>query len=335
MEKVYFIPIKELTEEKIKKVYSLLEKNLSESDVMVKLHFGEKGCETFIPPNLVKMITSNIKQNFVLSDANVLYKGSRTSTEEHIKTSKEHGFDFAPIEIADDKGELNIEVNLKHFKDIKVGKSLEKYKNIVVISHFKGHMATGFGGALKNLGMGLGTRAGKLAMHAGISPNIDADKCILCNKCLENCPVNAIETINNKNVINKEKCIGCAKCIAICPQGAVRIPWGAVGEKELQERIVEYCYGILKNRKIIYFNFLGNITRNCDCMGSRQEKVMEDIGLLASDNIVAIDQASLDLIKEKAGKNIFQEMSGVSGERQLEYAEELRIGSRKYELVKI
>jgi len=319
----------------IKKAFSLLSDNLSKKPVAIKLHFGEKGNTTHLKPELVKALTEQLNQQFVLTDCNVLYKGSRTQTADHIKVAKEHGFGFAPIKIADEEGEIKIPVNLKHFKSIKVGKLIQEYENIIVFSHFKGHQSTGFGGAIKNLGMGLGSRAGKLAMHSNISPQIDPDKCTLCGKCKEECPANAIETINNKNIINKDKCIGCARCIAVCPQKAVKIPWDSTTEKELQERIVEYCYGIIKGKNLIYFNALLNITKDCDCLGIEQKPIIEDIGILASADLVAIDQASLDLINKKIGKNIFKELHGVSGLDQLRYAEKLGLGSRKYKLIEL
>ncbi len=337
MSKVYFI--KENYEKGIKKAYSFLSKNLTKDKITIKLHFGEKGCTTFLNPNLIKYLIKSIKQNFVLTDCNALYRGSRTNESDHIQTAKDHGFNFAPVKIADGtSGEdyFEVEINKKHFKKVKIGKLIQDYKNIIVFSHFKGHIATGFGGAIKNLGMGLGSRAGKLAMHSHISPRIDSSKCILCNKCIENCPANAIEFVNNKNIINKNICIGCAKCIAVCPQKAVSIPWGSATSEELQERIAEYCYGIIQNRNLIYFNALINITRDCDCMGSVQKPFVKDIGILASSDLVSIDQASLDLVnKTSRSKNKFQEFHQVSGLTQLEYAEKLNLGSRKYELIKI
>ncbi len=333
MAKVFVI--KKNFEEGIKKAYNLLSNKLSDKPIAIKLHFGERGNTTYIQPELVKALVNEIKQEKILTDANVLYRGSRTDTSSHKQIALEHGFDFAPVKIADEKGEISIEINKKHFKTIKVGSLLQEYENIIVFSHFKGHSTAGFGGALKNLGMGFGSRSGKLAMHANISPFIDTNICILCNNCKENCPANAIQTINNKNIINKNKCIGCAKCIAVCPKKAVKIPWGSATEKQLQERIVEYCYGILKDRNLIYFNVLLNITKRCDCVGSSMKQIIDDIGILASGDIVAIDQASLDLVNKQTGKQTFQDIHGVSGIDQLIYAEKLGLGTRKYELIKI
>jgi hypothetical protein len=324
MAKVYFVK-----KEKLKEAFNLLG---MEGKALVKVHFGEEGNTTYVKPEIINLVAEELDDYF-LTDCNVLYKGKRTETEDHLNTAKKHG--FKKVKIADEDGEIEIQINKNHFKKIKVGKLLKDYKNILVFSHFKGHPAAGFGGALKNLGMGFGSRAGKLAMHAGIAPKIDPSKCQLCQKCKENCPANAIETINNKNVINKEKCIGCAKCIAVCGYGAVRIPWGSVSSKELQERIVEYCYGISKSRDIIYFNALTDITESCDCVGRKQEPFMEDIGFLASKDPVAIDQASLDLVNKKTRKETFKDITGVSGKHQLKYGEEIGLGSREYNLVEL
>src|SRR3989344_5456583 len=217
MSKVYLI--KNNFKENFKKIYSDLSKNFTKDKTAIKVHFGEEGCTTHLSPELVKTLIKNINNPYLI-ECNVLYKGKRTYAKDHIELAKQHGFNFAPIIISDgEKGNdyIEIEINKKHFKTIKIGKELQNFKNLVVFSHFTVHFPTGFGGALKNLGMGLGSRAGKLAMHCKTSITINQEKCIACSVCIENCPVNAIFYINKKAFIDKEKCINCAKCIAVCP----------------------------------------------------------------------------------------------------------------------
>lgn len=328
MSKVYFAHNLENLPELIEK-YDLLT-GFSEP-VGVKVHFGEKGNETFISAKRIAEVVKLVK-NPTLVECNVLYKSDRSKASSHIKLAKEHGFDFAPIDILDgEEGDEEIELDIdsgKHFKKARIGRGIEKYKSLLVVSHFKGHGANGFGGANKNVGMGLASRAGKLALHASIKHNIDTDKCISCGNCINNCPVGAIDyNDNGKAIIDEDKCISCSKCISACNFGAVEIPWGSTNKEVLQERIVEYTQAVVKNKKCLYINFLENITSKCDCIGESMELMTSDIGILVSADPVAIDQASYDLITKKC-----PEFTNLGGTRQLEYGEEFGLGSRKYSL---
>ena len=341
MPDVFFIELKEKKENLLKevalKITPLMDKFLNKKDSLaIKLHFGEEGNRNYISPIFVKAIYEKIKPKVSKTDlieCNVLYKSLRTLASSHIELAKKHGFNFAPIVIADGENgdeEENITINKKHFKEIKAGKALKNYNSILGLAHFKGHMAAGFGGALKNIGMGLGSRAGKLAMHKAFQLTVNVLKCTGCGICSENCPANAI-TVKSVAHIDKEKCIGCAKCIAVCPNKAIRIPWGAASSSELQERIAEYAYGILKNKKAFYINYLLDITPDCDCMDITQKPFTENIGILASSDIIAIEQASLDLI----GREKFIKVNGVNPQAEVDYAEKLGLGSKKYNLIKI
>jgi hypothetical protein len=314
--------------------------NLLKDNVGIKLHFGEEGCVTFLNPKVAKAVYEEVssqgkKASFI--ECNVLYKGSRTTKQDHINTAIKHGFGFAPIDILDgEKGEASLEIPVEDglVSSAKVGKGITKYDSLVVLSHFKGHIAAGFGGAFKNLGMGLGSRAGKLHMHSDISPHIDREKCNACMTCINNCDVNAISLVDGKAKIDDEKCIGCAMCIAVCPQKAVRIPWGGSTNEELQKKIIDYSHALIDYFKgnLLYINVLQNITEECDCMGKKQEPITGDIGFLASRDPVALEQASLDLV-EKQMKGGFDKINNASNSVQVDYAAQKGLGKKDYFLV--
>ncbi|MFO7807699.1 MAG: DUF362 domain-containing protein [Candidatus Moraniibacteriota bacterium] len=304
-----------------------------ETPIGIKVHFGEKGNETYLPPKYVKEIAQNIK-NPTLIETNTLYKGPRIRASTHKQLAKKHGFGFSPIDILDGKmGEENktIRIKGKHFNECYVGKGLDRYNSLLVVSHFKGHILTKFGGALKNLGMGLAARPGKLAQHASVKHQINQEKCTGCKTCIKNCPVGAIYlSENNKAVIDQDKCISCVKCVAVCPEKAVNIPLKSSSSETVQERMSEYALGGIKNKQAFYINFLVNITEECDCHAAKMPTLTPDIGVLASEDPVAIDQASYDLVlqQEPSFKNH-------NGDPQLKHAEIMRLGKREYTLKEI
>ena len=257
MSKVYF-------SKNIEKIIDKIDFSKLGKKVAIKVHFGEKGCVTYINPEIVRKVYTKIEsfgKEAVLVECNVLYKGSRTNTTDHLKTALENGFSDMQIDILD--GEKGEEFVL--LEGCKIGKGIEKYDSLVVISHFKGHSATGFGGALKNVGMGLGSRAGKLDMHSKIRPSI-SDKCVGCGICVEHCNANAIKIEKGKAKIDEKKCEGCAMCVALCNNGAVEVPWQGRTAEDLQKRIAEYAKGALsKFSNPIFINVLEKITAECDC----------------------------------------------------------------------
>ncbi|MBT7431768.1 DUF362 domain-containing protein [bacterium] len=301
--------------------------------VAIKIHFGEDGCDTFIDPELVRKVYGKIEslgKEATLVECNVLYKGSRTNSTDHLATAKKHGFSDMKIAILD--GELGDE--FVEIDGCKIGKGIEEFDSLVVFSHFKGHEATGFGGAIKNVGMGLGSRAGKLDMHSNVRP-IVSDGCIGCGKCAEHCDFNAITMKDGIAVLDSTKCVGCAMCIAVCPVGAMKIPWGGRTAEEVQKRIAEYTAAVLASfPNSIFINVLRNITPLCDCMGMKQEVMMEDVGIVSGEDIVAVEKASLDLANQKS-KGKFNQINRVDNENQLVVAEELKIGKREYQLIEV
>jgi hypothetical protein len=317
-----------------KNIGSILEKldysKLGEK-VAIKVHFGEKGCETYLRPELARSIYNKLKslgKEPVLVECNVLYKGNRTNSTDHIGIAKEHGFGDMAIDILDgENGGDFVEVN-----GCKLGKGLEKYDSLVVLTHFKGHRMAGFGGAIKNIGMGLGSRAGKLDMHSNVKPVI-SDRCIGCGVCVKNCNAGAITMKNGKAVIDADKCEGCAMCIAVCNSGAAGVPWGGRTSGELQERIAEYAGAVLKMfPNAVFINALANITKECDCHTLSQKPIMEDIGILYADDIVAIDKVSLDLANARSTGG-FGKINSVDKNHQIEIAKERGLGSSLYELI--
>jgi uncharacterized protein len=301
--------------------------------VAVKVHFGEKGCNTYIDPKLVRKVFEKIEsldKEPTLVECNVLYKGSRTNAKDHIATARSHGFDL-PIEILDGEfGKDAVEID-----GCKIGKGIEKFDSLVVLTHFKGHMMAGFGGSLKNIGMGLGSRAGKLDMHSTVKPSIDQSKCIGCGVCVKNCNAEAIFFEEGKAKIDETKCEGCAMCISVCESGAAGVPWSGGTAERLQKKIAQYSAAILKKfPDAIFINVMQNITEQCDCMGVSQKPMMADVGILFSDDIVAIDQASLDLA-EKNSNGKFSAINAIDKQKQIEFAKELGLGSADYELVEL
>ena len=326
MSKVYFLKLGELN-----KIKNLLPE--FNAPLGVKVHFGERGCDTFVPADYVRQITDLVNEPTFI-ETSVLYKSPRRTAAGHKEVAHEHGFDWLSIDFLDgEEGDnsLKIKIDGEYFKECYLGEGLEKYKDLLVISHFKGHGGAGFGGALKNLAMGLASRQGKLAMHASIKHNIKKERCVGCGECVSHCPVSAIEfDESRKAFIRQNKCISCSKCISVCPANAIKIPWGSTGKKELGERIAEYAYAAQLNKKCFYVNFLINITDDCDCNDRHMDAVTDDIGILASSDPVAIDQASYDLVLEK-----FDGFNDCNSDAQLQHAESLGLGNREYELINL
>ncbi|MFP4116446.1 MAG: DUF362 domain-containing protein [Candidatus Aenigmatarchaeota archaeon] len=332
-------------EELVEKLKPFLDKLPEEERVALKLHVGERNSDTHLKPDWIEPIYSFVDErnkDCALMDCTVLYNSPRALASSHREVARDNGFDFAPMVIADgEKGreETEAKIDGEIFDSVKIGKALEDYGSLLVVSHLTGHLAAGFGGALKNVGMGLGSKAGKMEMHQTFELKVNGRKCVACGKCVENCPEGAISIKSSKlprtsksASIDHEKCIGCGGCIAVCPEGAVKIPWSSASRKELQKRIAEYALGVLKDKNSVFVNFLLNITKKCDCVNEKQNSMTEDIGVLVSEDPVAIDQASLDLVGKS--KLMLKEMM-VSPDLQVKHAEKIGLGEREYELKKL
>lgn len=315
-------------------------------NVAVKMHFGEEGNTGFVKPEYLRIVCDRIsakRATAFISDTNTLYRGRRSNSFDHLALAGEHGFTYqatgARIIVPEDnkKNIVDMPVNKKFIKAAKVARIFVDADAIVGVSHFKGHLMTGFGGALKNIGMGTAAREGKLQQHAGVSPVVYQEKCTGCGECQKACPVKAIVIQNNKSVINGFKCIGCATCIAICPYLAIDVPWGS-GAETIQEKMIEYAFAVLKNKKekTGFINFAIKITKECDCLAKDDPRVAPDVGILASADPVSIDQAGFDLVNQACGKDIFKELHPQrDGTKQLKYAQELGLGNLDYELIEL
>ena len=338
MTKVYFKEMKDLDNKELvdSTIYEMLDKIVTENNIKLekkvplKVHFGEKGNTTFITPDNFDGVKRYLKDNGIEScymDTNVLYKGSRTKTKDHIKTAHEHGFTDLDVIIADGDEENpyhEVEINLKQFDKCKIGTKYKDYNQYIVLCHFKGHIKAGIGSAIKQLAMGFASRGGKMHQHSASVPKIKSDACISCETCIDSCPANAIY-MDDKAHIDKNKCLGCAACTIKCPVNAITNTWDS---DHFNEKLAEYAYAAAKDKTNIYITYVMNITQNCDCSGEAQTPIAENIGILASIDPVALDKAAFDKFKEINNDPHFAIL-----ELTLEYAEEIGLGTSKYELI--
>ena len=314
--------------------------------VILKLHFGEEGNTGFVIPQHVRVVSDAAISrggSVVMSDTNTLYRGRRLNSKDHSQLAYEHGFTKeitnADLIIPDDTQEKNVacvQINQKFIKSAKVARIFIDTDALIVVSHFKGHILTGFGGALKNVGMGTASRQGKLAQHCDCAPIVYADTCIGCGECEIICPVKAIKLVNKKSVVDNTKCIGCASCLAVCPSMAMFIDFKA--GNQLQDKMVEYSLAVLKDKKEKsgFINFAIKINKECDCWGMDNPRIAPDVGILASTDPVSIDQASFDLVNKACGKDIFKDTHpDQDPTRQLQHAQDIGLGNLDYELIEV
>ncbi len=329
--------------------------------IAVKTHFGEKGTHHFVSHIFSRVATDKIRLCGglpFLSDTNTLYVGNRANAVQHSELAARHGFSLetagAPLVIADGlrgKNETPVEIGLKHFKTAKIASAFAEADGLVVLSHFKGHIMAGFGGAIKNLAMGCASVAGKREQHS-TRQFVVPEKCVGCAQCLEVCPAKAISIKSKKAVIDKKLCIGCGECMSACAAGAIDLDW-ETDIKEFTERMTEYAFAAAKpfaaKGRAAYFNFLINITPDCDCMPWSDSPIVPDIGVLASKDPVALDKASYDLVKQSSGLQNTALKSGhacgedkfrgvfpaTQPEVQFEYGAQIGLGNKEYELIKL
>ncbi len=352
--KVFFIPATRqegprTIAKKVEQLYlelgleNRIEKN---SFVALKIHFGDKGNTGHIQPpwleNLVCRLQNKTTRAF-FTDSNTLYVGMRSNAVDHLNLAARHGYSLErvglPIHIADGllgEDEVEIEVNLKHIRTAKIGAAIVHSDILLCLSHLTGHVQTGLGAAIKNLGMGCASRAGKLEQHSQVHPRVNPKYCTNCGLCLDYCPSQAIIQKDGSALIIDDRCLGCGECLVVCKAGAVKMRWDADAAR-LQEKMAEYAYAVHRHfrGKIGYLNFLLKMTKDCDCLAGDQPEIAPDIGLLSSPDPVALDKASADLLNQRAGKDLLRDGYDIDWSLQLKHGERIGLGLLEYELIEL
>jgi uncharacterized Fe-S center protein len=334
-------------------------KLVAEGDlVALKLSFSEVGNTAHLRPPLVRQVVRRVRDcggKPFLTDANTLYVGGRANAVDHLTTAVLNGFSYpvveAPVIIADGlrgKSYETVQIDQKHCKTARIGAEIYHADGLISLAHVHGHGGTGLAATFKNIGMGLGARAGKQEMHSQKNPpKVNRDKCVGCGECVRYCPVEAIHLEDRKAVIDGDTCIRCGECTVTCPQRAIAIRWGdAPGQ--MQERIVEYTYAVLKDKpnKCLFYAVLLDVIPHCLCMGRSERPFIPDVGILCSTDPVAVEQATYDLVNAQQaipasilggahgeGQNKYAALyPNEDSEITLRYAEQIGLGSRRYKL---
>jgi uncharacterized Fe-S center protein len=315
--------------------------------VAIKVHVGEKNNETHIRPELVKraalLVREGKGQPFV-TDTSTLYRGQRENGIRHAMLAHAHGFGidrvgapFIPLDGLSGNHEAEVEIAGELDDRVKVAGEVLLTDAMIVITHVTAHIGTGLGGAIKNVGMGLSSRAGKMRQHSTIKPEIIEDTCTNCGKCRRWCPQDAISERDGVSLIAADLCIGCGECLAVCRYGAVKYDF-KVESPLLQKRMAEHTAGVLKHitDKAVFANVMVDQTRECDCLSKKQEKAFRDLGILVSRDIVAVDRATLDITGQAYGKDIsVLGHDHLDPRVQIEHGEKIGLGSTKYDLVEV
>lgn len=304
----------------------------SGDSIGIKLHWGERGNKNFLSPVYAREIVQWLKADGIkpfVVDTTVLYSGGRRDGRDSLNTAAEHGFteEYLGCEVMigdglDGKSVIDLPAGFKHFKTVQAGKVVQDAGGFVIFSHFKGHLEAAFGGSIKNISMGLASRAQKQRMHADARPKLIKDTCIQCGECLELCPSGAATMDeNNYPVYDLTKCIGCAQCIAMCPETALEIIWNT-DINVFQEKLVETATAIWKviQNKTVVINALIDIVVECDCLPGNHPQITEDKGFLSAYHPVLADAESIKLI----GAGPFDlAHPHIPWQRQFDYAKEI------------
>ena len=277
--------------------------------VAIKMHFGELGNISYLRPNYAKAVADLVKEEGgkpFLTDCNTMYPGSRKNALEHLYCAWENGFTpmtvGCPVLIGDGlKGTDDIAVPVvggEYVKEAKIGRAVMDADVFISLSHFKGHETTGFGGAIKNIGMGCGSRAGKMAMHADGKPYVETDLCVGCGACAKICAHNGPQIENKKCRIDQNNCVGCGRCIAVCPKDAIH-PTFQASVRLLNCKIAEYAKAVLDGRPSYCINIVRDVSPNCDCHPENDVPIVPDVGMFASADPVALDLACAEAINRQ------------------------------------
>jgi uncharacterized Fe-S center protein len=331
--------------------------------VAIKIHFGEPGNLSYLRPNYAARIVRILKaKNAIpfLTDCNTLYSGRRSNAPSHLEVAFENGFNplatDCPVIIADGiRGNdfTEIPLEMEYCTSAKIGSSIVTSDIIISMNHFKGHEMTGFGGALKNLGMGCASIGGKLFLHSGASPEIFVTNCTGCKICEKHCAYGAITVGRDKIAhIDYKICVGCGQCVAVCQYDSARVVWQNSSEK-VSKRVAEYSYAVVKDKPAFHINFMMNISPDCDCWGHNDYPLVPDIGIAASFDPVALDKACADMViaapalpgskiridhthDELMGEDKFKlAHPDTFWQSGLEHAEKIGLGTMDYDLVNV
>ena len=275
----------------------------------IKIHFGEPGNLSYLRPNYAKAVVDVVKElggKVFLTDCNTLYVGRRKNALDHLDAAYENGYNpfttGCQIIIGDGlKGtdETLVPIDGEYIKEAKIGHAIMDADIFISLTHFKGHESTGFGGALKNIGMGCGSRAGKMEMHSAGKPIVEQDKCIGCGSCRKNCAHDAISFDENRKAgIDHNKCVGCGCCIGACPVDAVEAGWDEANDV-LNRKIAEYTLAVVKDRPQFHISLIVDVSPFCDCHAENDAPIIPDVGMLASFDPVALDKACVDLCNQQ------------------------------------
>lgn len=337
---------------------------LKDSFVAIKIHFGEPGNLAYIRPNYAARMANVLRNQGAkpfLTDCNTLYSGRRANAVDHLQSAMENGFNpisaQCQVIIGDGlKGTdcKEIPLNGEYCKAPKIGAAIADADIVISMNHFKGHEQAGFGGALKNLGMGCASVAGKLELHSASQPKIDTENCIGCNICVKHCAHDAVHlNAERKAEIDYDKCIGCGQCVALCQyDGAV------MGDEETSERlnykIAEYSLAVVKDKPHFHISFIMNVSPECDCWNHNDAAIVPDLGILASLDPVALDKACADMVtkapilhsgnrlseghdhEDLCGCDKFHLMHpNTNWLAGLQHAEKIELGTMDYEIIQI
>lgn len=340
------------------------ELDMEQKFVAIKMHFGELGNLGFLRPNYAKAVADVVKELGgmpFLTDCNTLYPGSRKNALEHLQCAWENGFTpltvGCPVLIGDGlKGTDDVEVPVEggeYIKKAKIGRAVMDADVFISLSHFKGHEMTGFGGAIKNIGMGCGSRAGKKEQHSNGKPHINADACRGCRRCQQECANNGLvfDEKTKKMSVCTENCVGCGRCLGACNFDAIRFVNDAA-TKELNCRMAEYTKAVVDGRPNFHISLIVDVSPCCDCHAENDAPILPNIGMFASFDPLALDQACVDAclqceplpnsqLSERMNSEDFHdhhdhfENTTPDSEYKtcLAHAQKIGLGSRDYELI--
>jgi len=349
--RVFFIPAngKEAPESlsaKIREAYLAMGFNekIAEDDFLaLKIHFGEKHNTGYIKPQWLKGVISEVRKRTpraFLTDSNTLYVGNRSNSVDHIQLAWSHGFTpdvvDVPVIIADGligRDVHDVPAGRSRVRTAKIAGAILDADALLCLTHVTGHVQTGLGASIKNMGMGCASRAGKLDQHSVVHPRVSARLCRNCGICLDHCPEGAIVQAEGQAVIDGAKCVGCGECLVVCKPGAIKWRWDEDSPR-LQEKLAEYALTVQDRfkGKAGFINVLIRVTKDCDCMARSQPPVVGDVGIVASADAVAADKASADLIIARAGEDVFRKGYDLDWGVQLRHGEKIGLGSTDYAL---